>query len=302
MILVVGATGLLGGEICRRLRERGHPVRALARETSDPAKVQRLTSLGAEIVRGDLKDRASLDKACRGAATVISTASTTLSRQPDDSIGGVDQDGQMQLVDAARGAGVGEFVYVSLSGNFEVECPLRTAKRSVERHLQKSGLTYTILRPSVFMEVWLSPALGFDFTKGAAQIFGTTRQPISWISLGDVAEFAVTCVGHPAARNTVIELGGPEALSPEDVVRTFEEVTGAPLRHAARPRDHARGAVARGRGPAPEDLRGAHGRRRPGRPHRHAPHAGDLPAAAGHGSRLRHAHDHCLSRRAARRV
>jgi len=226
MILVVGATGLLGGEICRRLRERGQTVRALTRQTSDTAKVRQLKSLGAEIVQGDLKNRASLDAACRGVATVISTASTTLSRQPDDSIGGVDQDGQMQLVDAARGAGVGEFVYVSLSGNFEVECPLRTAKRSVERHLQKSGLTYTILRPSVFMEVWLSPALGFDFTKGAAQIFGTTRQPISWISLGDVAEFAVTCVGHPAARNTVIELGGPEALSPEDVVRTFEEVTG----------------------------------------------------------------------------
>src|SRR5437879_2458099 len=121
MILVVGATGLLGGEICRRLRERGQPVRALARHTSDPSKVQRLR---------------------------------------------------------------------------------------------------------VFMEVWLSPALGFDFTKGAAQIFGTAKQPISWISLSDVAEFAVTCVGHAAARNALIGLGGPEALSPEDVVRTFEEVTG----------------------------------------------------------------------------
>jgi len=226
MILVVGATGLLGGEICRRLRERGQSVRALARETSDPAKVQRLKTHGAEIVRGDLKNRASLAAACRGAATVISTASTTLSRQPDDSISGVDQDGQLQLVDAARGAGVGQFIYVSFSGSFEVECPLRTAKRSVERHLQQSGLTYTILRPSVFMEVWLTPALGFDFTKGAAQVFGTGRRPISWISLGDVAEFAVRCMGHPAARNAVIELGGPEALSPEDVVRTFEEVTG----------------------------------------------------------------------------
>jgi uncharacterized protein YbjT (DUF2867 family) len=226
MILVVGATGLLGGEICRRLRERGQSVRALTRHTSDTAKVQRLRGLGAEIVSGDLKDRASLDQACRGVSTVISTATTTLSRQPDDSIGGVDQDGQIQLVDAARAAGVGQFVYVSFSGNLEVDCPLRTAKRSVERHLQQSGLTYTILRPSVFMEVWLSPALGFDFIKGAAQIFGTARQPISWISLADVAEFAVGAIGHPAARSVVIELGGPEALSPEDVVRTFEEVTG----------------------------------------------------------------------------
>jgi len=194
MILVVGATGLLGGAICSRLSERGESVRALARKTSDPARVQRLKSLGVEVVQGDLKDRASLEAACRGSTTVISTATTTLSRQPDDSIGGVDQD-----------------------------CPLHTAKRTVERHLRESGLTYTILRPSVFMEVWLSPALGFDFSKGTARLFGAGQRPISWISLGDVA---VRCVGHPAARNAVLELGGPEALSPDDVVRTFEEVTG----------------------------------------------------------------------------
>jgi NADH dehydrogenase len=229
MILVVGSTGLLGGEICRRLSKRGESVRALTRKTSDGAKVQQLKSLGVEVVQGDLKDRASLDAACRGASTVISTATTTLSRQPDDSIEGVDQDGQLKLVDAARQAGVAQFIYVSYSGNIEVDCPLHTAKRTVERHLRDSGVTYTILRPSMFMEVWLSPALGFDFSKGTARLFGAGQQPISWISFGDVAEFAVRCVGHPAARNAVIELGGPEALSPNEVVRTFEEVTGHPF-------------------------------------------------------------------------
>jgi len=226
MILVIGATGLLGSEICRRLSEHGESLRALARKTSDGAKVQRLKTLGAEVVQGDLKDRASLDAACRGMSTVITTASTTLSRQPDDSIGAVDQDGQLQLVDAARKAGVAQFIYVSVSANIDVDCPLHTAKRTVERHLQKSGMTYTILRPSFFVEVWLSPALGFDFSNGTARLFGSGQQPISWISLGDVAEFAVRCVGHPAARNAVIELGGPEALSPDEVVRTFEQVTG----------------------------------------------------------------------------
>jgi uncharacterized protein YbjT (DUF2867 family) len=226
MILVIGATGMLGSEICRRLSERGESVRALARVTSDGAKVQGLKNLGAEVVLGDLKDRASLDAACRGMTTVISTASTTLSRQPDDSIGRVDQDGQLQLVDAARQAGVGQFIYVSFSRNLDVDCPLSTAKRTVERHLQASGMTYTILRPSFFVEVWLSPALGFDVSKGTARLFGSGQQPISWISLGDVAEFAVRCVGHAAARNAVIELGGPEALSPDEVVRTFERVTG----------------------------------------------------------------------------
>lgn len=226
MILVVGATGMLGGEICRRLRERGESVRALARKTSDGAKVERLRSLGVEVVQGDLKDRASLDAACRGAATVISTATTVVSVQPGDSIPGVDETGQLHLVDAARQADVGQFIYMSYSGNIEIECPLHTAKRHVERHLRESGLTYTILRPSFFMEMWLSPALGFDFANGTARLFGSGQRPISWISLGDVAEFTVRCVGHPAARNAVIELGGPEAVSPDAVVQTFEDVTG----------------------------------------------------------------------------
>jgi uncharacterized protein YbjT (DUF2867 family) len=226
VILVVGATGFVGGEVCRRLAERGERVRALVRPTSAAGRVARLRQLGVETVEGDLKDRASLDAACRGATTVITTASTTVSRQPDDSLADVDERGQMQLVDAARGAGARHVIYVSFSGTMERDSPLRDAKRAVERHLRESGLTYTILRPSVFMEVWLSPMLGFDYANATARIYGSGEQPISWISLGDVAAFVVACVGNPAAENAVLELGGPEALSPLEVVRVFEEATG----------------------------------------------------------------------------
>ncbi len=58
MNLVVGATGVLGGEICRQLRQAGKPVRALTRSTADPLKVEQLKRLGATLVQGDLKDRA----------------------------------------------------------------------------------------------------------------------------------------------------------------------------------------------------------------------------------------------------
>src|SRR5688572_27876937 len=99
MHLIVGATGLLGGEICRLLAEQGRPVRALVRNTSDPEKAGRLKASGADVVRGDLKDRASLDAACRGARVVCSTASSTLSRQAGDSIDSVDRQGQLNLID-----------------------------------------------------------------------------------------------------------------------------------------------------------------------------------------------------------
>ena len=76
MILVAGATGLLGAEICLRLPGRGLQVRALARPTANPARLEQLRAAGVELVWGDLKDPASLRDACRGADAVISTATS----------------------------------------------------------------------------------------------------------------------------------------------------------------------------------------------------------------------------------
>ena len=224
MILVVGATGLLGGEICRVLTQRGNPVRALVRGTSNPDRVAHLKGVGAEQVRGDLKDRPSLDAACRGASAVISTASSTVSRQEGDSIESVDRQGQLSLIDAAAAAGVKQFIMISFP-SIETDCPLQSAKRAVEERLQLSGMTYTILRPTFFTEVWLSPALGFDAPNATAQIYGGGQNQISWISFQDVAQFAVSALDNPRAKNAVVELGGPEALSPLDVVRLAEQVT-----------------------------------------------------------------------------
>ena len=229
MLLVVGATGVLGTEICRQLREADRPVRALVRASSDPARVETLRAMGAEPIVGDLRDRRSLDRACAGVMAVISTAATTAGRLPEDSFHETDRDGAMQLVDAARAAAVGRFVYVSFTGNMEIPSPFRDAKREVERHLQASGVPYTILRPSVFMESWLSPAAGFDGAAGRVQLLGDGDRPISWVSLLDVARFAADCVDAPAARDRVIELGGPEALTATEVVRTFEVMTGRPF-------------------------------------------------------------------------
>ncbi|EMR01243.1 NAD(P)H azoreductase [Cesiribacter andamanensis AMV16] len=90
-------------------------------------------------------------------------------------------------------------------------------------------MVYTILRPSCFMETWLSPHTGFDYPNARASIFGQGNNKISWISLSDVAAFAVECLSNPAARNAVLELGGPEALSPHEVVQIFEEISGRPF-------------------------------------------------------------------------
>ena len=220
--LLVGATGLLGPDICRQLTTAGHQVRALIRQTASAEKRAELETLGVEFVDGDLKDAASLARACTGVQAVISTASSTISRQDGDSIESVDQRGQLALVEAARRAGVEHFVFVSFRENPGIQFPLTVAKRTVERALKSSGMAYTILQSSYFMEVWLTPALGFDAAKGKVRLYGDGSHPISWISYRDVARAAAAAVTEEAAQNMVVELGGPQALSPREVVRMFE--------------------------------------------------------------------------------
>lgn len=242
MILVAGATGTLGGEICRRLAEGGEPVRALVRASSAGERVDRLNRLGVHTVQGDLKNPSSLTAACAGVRAVISTATTTHSRQDGDSIESTDGAGQRNLVRAAREAGVERFTYLSYSGRIDTDDPLTRAKRSVEQEVERSGMAYTVLRPTFFMDVWLSPALGFDYPNAKATIFGDGTRPVSWIALADVAGFAVETLDHPAARDAVLELGGPEALTPLQVVALFEELSGRPFERHHVPESELRAA------------------------------------------------------------
>ena len=224
MILVVGATGQVGAEVCRRLKRRGEQVRALVRTTSSPDKVAFLKECGADLCVADLKDTNSLAGACRGVTAIISTASSTLSRQAGDSIESVDEQGQLNLVEAAKAAGVNRFIFVSFRRPANLSFPLGDAKAHIENAIK--ALNFTTIHASWFMEVWLSPALGFDYANAAARIYGPGTSPLSWVSFQDVAEMCVLTLRHPAAERRTIEVGGPEPLSPLEVVARFEQIGG----------------------------------------------------------------------------
>jgi uncharacterized protein YbjT (DUF2867 family) len=228
MILVVGATGLVGGAICQKLAERGEKVRALVRGTSSKERVEALRSAGVELRTGDLKGPESLATACRGIEAVISTASSTLSRQAGDSIESVDATGQLNLVDAAKAAKVSRFLFVSFRRPTGLPFPLGEAKEHLEQAI--NSLNYTIIQASFFMEVWLSPALGFDCANATARIYGQGTNAISWVSFRDVAEMCALSLRHHAAERKVIEFGGAEALSPLEVVARFEKISGKSFR------------------------------------------------------------------------
>jgi len=226
MILVAGATGVLGSEIVRRLTARGEKVRAMIRVTSAPEKVERLKMFGAEIVIADVKDPPTLLAACEGAEAVISTITTILTSQPGDSFEATDGAGSKALIDAAKQAGASKFVFVSFDTTKSPDNPLSLAKREAEDHLKESGLNYTILHSTLLCESWLGPMLFADPVACTAKVYGTGTEKLRYVAVADVAEFAVQSLTNPAARNATIPVGGPDEISQRDAVRLFEEAYG----------------------------------------------------------------------------
>jgi uncharacterized protein YbjT (DUF2867 family) len=234
MIAVIGATGIVGGMVTRRLLEQGKEVRILVRHNSPSeqlAKEGRATSAeelieaGAQPVYGDLRDRASLDAALGGIETVISTANS-VGRGGEDNPQSVDLEGNRNLIEAAREAGVEHFVFVSsLGADPDHPVPFMRGKGQSEASLRQSGMDYTILAPTPYMEVWVAVVVGMPVSQGRpVTLVGEGRRRHSFISDRDVAAFAVAAVENPAARNEYLAIGGPEPLSWREVVETYERV------------------------------------------------------------------------------
>jgi NADH dehydrogenase len=239
MILVVGATGVVGGMITSRLLERGDEVRILVRRNSPSEQLARegratsaeeLIAAGASPAYGDMRDRASLGAALEGVQTVVSTANSA-ARGGDDNLQTVDLEGNRNLIEAARDAGVGRFVFISaLGAAVESPVPFLQAKGQSEASLLESGMEYTILAPNPYMEVWVAVVVGMPALQSRPVVLvGEGRRRHSFVSNRDVAAFAVEAVDHPSARDQHLLIGGPEALSWRDVVATYERVLGRQL-------------------------------------------------------------------------
>lgn len=223
LILVVGATGFVGKEIVLRLRKKEANVRAMVRGGSNREEAKPLADAGAEIFDADLTKPETLGNACRAVHSVVCTA-TSMPQGKEDGLRRIDHDGVLNLIQTAQNSGVKKFVYLSYSGTIRQDSPLETAKRDCEKRLLASSMQVVILRPTCFMEMWLSPALGFDPQGGTARIFGTGQAPISYISAFDVADFAVAAALAHHSGNEVLELGGPEPVSQLQAVHIFENV------------------------------------------------------------------------------
>lgn len=254
-VLVAGSTGVVGGKICELLLAGQRSVRALVRPTSDPAKVERLRDLGADVVVGDIEQPETLVPAVAGTSRVVTTASTFPVDQRPNAIDIVERGGTCNLVDAAAAAGVRRFVHLSLLET-ATTYPHQQAKLAAETYLQRSGLEYAILKPGLFVDVWFSPPLGFDVAGGTAQIFGDGTVTHTWICTDDVARFCVWALDADEARNAAIELGGPDSVSQLDIVELYEEAAGKQLERRFLPAEELERMHAEGRTPLEVSIAG----------------------------------------------
>lgn len=222
MILIVGATGNLGGAVTRMLLAQGQPIRILVRSQSNYLP---LADAGAQVVLGDLKERGSLDAACQGADTVITTA-TSAARGGEDTVQTVDLEGNRHLIDAALAAGIQQFIFVSvLTADPSSPVPFLQAKGQTEDALRASGIPYTIIAPNGYMEVMVAGIVGMPAMMGQpVTIVGGGRRKHSFISASDVAAFILAAISNPAAINQKLLLGGPQPLSFRDAVAIYERV------------------------------------------------------------------------------
>ncbi len=239
MILVVGATGSLGGRITHGLLQQGQAVRFLTRHnpiSEELAKqgrantAQALIEAGAQAVPGDLKDRASLEAAVKGVDTIITTA-TASQRGGEDTIATVDLQGTLSLIEVAQAAGVRRFVYTSAIGSAEGHpVPLFNAKGVCTAAIERSGMQYTILLPSVFMEIWIGMVVGIPLmAQQPVTLIGQGNHRHNLISELDVAAFTLAILNQPQTVNRCVELGGPASYTWTEIVTAVGKALGTTL-------------------------------------------------------------------------
>jgi uncharacterized protein YbjT (DUF2867 family) len=229
VILVVGATGMLGSRIVYRLLEEGNAVKAFVRPTSN---YQPLEAAGAKIAIGDLRRPETFLPALRNVERVVVTATAPLAeRHLEAAVEAVDECGVQDLIDACKQTGVKQFVFTSSVGFEFVEgVALARAKVSTERHLMRSGLTYTILQPVMFMEVWIGFLIGSQLQQGpTVTIVGDGNVRLSFVSMENVLDLATGVLENPAAANAVLPLCLPDKYTYRELIGRISEMTGSDI-------------------------------------------------------------------------
>jgi uncharacterized protein YbjT (DUF2867 family) len=225
MILVTGGTGRLGSVLVPRLAARGMRVRVLTRAS---ARADHLRGAAADVVVGDVRDPASLEPAMDG-VTIVVSAAHGFAGPGRVTPRSVDRDGNANLVAAAQLTGA-DLVMLSVVGcSPDSPMSLFRAKYEAEQHLQASSLRWTIVRSTAFIELWAH-------IMAKPVVLGRGDNPINFVSVCDVAAVVERAVTDPTLRGQVLEVGGPQDLTFNELAEWLQDSRGrrGKIRHVPR--------------------------------------------------------------------
>lgn len=231
MILVTGGSGYLGSHITRQLVDAGLKVRVLVRNQAYAQKEGRLAGLDVEWLEGDVTRPESLPLALKGATAVIHTVAIAIEK------GGrtyeqINYQGTVNLVEAAKAAGVRRFIFISQLGA-DSKLPYRflASKGKAQEYVAASGLDWTAFQPSVIWgpedEFANSFARLIPLTPLIFPIVGDETSRFQPVWVGDVAASVIKAIDDPTTVGKAFQLGGPEVLTLEEIERRTLQALGS---------------------------------------------------------------------------
>lgn len=226
-VLVTGATGKQGGAALRHLREKGFSVRAFARDPDKP-EARGLVGRGTEVVRGDMNDPGSLDRAMDGVDGVFSVQTAR-----EEGVEAEVRQG-INVAEAARRARISHFVYSSVAAaDRNTGIPHFESKNRIEQHIRNTGLRYTIFRPVFFMENWLG--MREQIQNGVLSLPLTPETRLQMIAVDDIGAFVAMAFSRPGHwEGRTMELAGDE-VSMQEVAASFARMLGRDVRYEQMP-------------------------------------------------------------------
>jgi uncharacterized protein YbjT (DUF2867 family) len=225
-VVVVGGTGMLGGQVVTELLARGKRVRALVRPTSDASRLERA---GVDIARGDMMDPASLLRAMDGADAVVTTAAGYTRHSKGDTPE-IDTTGNRNLADAASRAGVRRFVLTSiLSCDQTPQVPHFWHKRLAEDRLDELGVPFVSLRPGAFLDM-ITRMGGDPFAKRRLMWFGSPTIPLTFVLTEDVAGYLADAVDVAGVDGQRIDIGWDRPVSMQEIAQISGRLLGQQIR------------------------------------------------------------------------
>ena len=228
-ILVIGASGFVGGYLTRQLVAEGFSVRCLVR---NPEKVKDLAAVGCEIVKGDLSDALSVQSALDSVDAVYVSIHTLAPQQKGTADMGfmeIEMRGLKNIVEGSRVQGVRRLIYVTSLGISAASKDAWTCGRwNTQQYLLNSGMDVTVIQPGMIVGIG---GQGFNMVLANAQkrsafVLGTGKNKFRCIAIDDLVYNLIGVLNEPRAYGQVYEVGSDDVLTSDALIDVTADVTG----------------------------------------------------------------------------